>query len=345
MRIMMYALLFAGVLIAIAGGGCASVRGNIYPLPGSYPRESDLFARLKNISDAKPGLAVLRVIGFSGVQQLPVYALQIGRNSATRNVLIIGQHHGDEVLGVWLALELAQDMALLSGNTRKWDKILDEYRFWVVPTINPEGLRMVTEGTYQWKRKNNRDTDGNGKLDPRTDGVDLNRNYPVFWGDDPPVQQTSPYYKGERAFSEPEVQAVMNLAMNTPFELAIFYHSSASGAYSEKIFIPSNDPRDPNQKKQIEALLAWAKSYGGKVKKDYAKGTYEVGEVGGSRVGNARNYFFHTFGTNAFLVELGGIDPQGISVIHPHPHQAQKIVNRHRKALRELLLENIDQRN
>ena len=58
-------------------------------------------------------------------------------------------------------------------------------------------------------------------------------------------------------------------------------------------------------------------------------------------MGNARNFFFHTYGTNAFLVELGGINSLGISVIHPESSRAQKIVNRHRKAMRDILYENI----
>jgi len=341
MRLTHAIMMFAGLLIALSGGGCASAKGNVYPLPDAYPREKTLFARLKTITEYQPGLAILKVIGFSGTQQLPIYALEIGRNSATRNVLIIGQHHGDEVLGVWLALSLAQDMVGLSGSKRKWDRILDEYRFWVVPTINPEGLRMVTDGSFQWKRKNCRDTDGNGKAEPRTDGVDLNRNYPVFWGDDPPVPSTSPYYKGERAFSESEVQAVMNLAGKVRFELAVFYHSSASGAYSEKIFIPSYDPRDAIQSAKIEGVLNWATAYGRRVKKDYRKGRYDVGDAPGSKVGNARNYFFHTYGTNAFLVEMGGINSLGTSVVHPETNRAEKIINRHRKALREVLLDNL----
>ena len=88
-------------------------------------------------------------------------------------------------------------------------------------------------------------------------------------------------------------------------------------------------------------LLILDISYSRKVKKDYQKGTYEVGEAPGSKVGNARNFFFHTYGTNAFLVELGGINSLGISVIHPESSRAQKIVNRHRKAMRDILYENI----
>ena len=83
--------------------------------------------------------------------------------------------------------------------------------------------------------------------------------------------------------------------------------------------------------------MAFAKSYAALLKRDYHKGYYEVGEGNSSKVGNARNYFFHTHGTDAFLVELGGIDGRGISVIHRPERGVRKIVDKHVKALRKVL--------
>jgi predicted deacylase len=88
--------------------------------------------------------------------------------------LIIGQHHGDEVLGVELAVAFARELCE-KAQERRYKAILGQYQFWIIPTINPEGFRSVTSGEFAWKRKNNTDSNKNGKFDLRTDGVDLNR--------------------------------------------------------------------------------------------------------------------------------------------------------------------------
>lgn len=335
-RVKIPALLLA-LFTLLSSGACASVKGNVFPLGSSYLKEEQLYTRLKEVASINPGLAKLRVIGFSGTLEIPLYALEIGVSGAPRKILIIGQHHGDEVLGVQLSIALAEEILREWKRDGKWGQILEEFQFWIVPTINPEAWRSVSRGEFQWKRKNNRDTDKNKRFDLRTDGIDLNRNYPVFWADDPPVPTSSPYYKGERPASEPEVQAVMKLAETQKFDLAIFYHSSASGAYSEKIYLPAWVAGDKKQNARIEKLMAFARSYASLIKKDYLKGTYEVGEGNSSRVGNARNYFFHTHNTDAFLVELGGINSSGTSVIHPPEKTMHKIVEKHLKALRKAL--------
>ncbi len=324
------------LLLLAAGASCASTRGNVYPLPAGYLRQAELFARLQKLLEITPGLAKLHVIGFSGTENLPLYALEIGRKEASRAALIIGQHHGDEVLGLELSLAWAETLLRGSGSDKQIREILRQWRFWIVPTVNPEAWRVVSAGLLRNKRKNNRDTDGNGVLDLHTDGVDLNRNYPVFWDADLDLPTTHPNYKGSAPASEPEIQAVLALAQRQAFDLAIFYHSSASGAYSEKIFLPALRHGELGLRQKHSALRELALLYASQLKRDYQKGTYEVGSQPGSRVGNARNYFFHLQGTDAFLVELGGINSDGISVIHPPASRRDKILTRHVRALTRL---------
>lgn len=334
MNICPYLIILLLILLILLGS-CAASKGNVYPLARGYLQESELFPRLKALA-ADPGLAKLHILGFSSTENLPIYALNIGSAKAPRRVLIIGQHHGDEVLGLELTLLWARE---LIGNAKK-DKqvkaILEQCQFWLIPTLNPEGYRVVSQGLYQFKRKTNKDTDRNGKLDLRSDGVDLNRNYPVFWDEDQQLPPTHPNYKGSAPSSEAEVQAVIALAQKTPFDLAIFFHSSASGAYSEKIFVPAIDAANTKQKARLDALIALLTPYSKELKRDYARGHYQVGTQFSSRVGNARNYFFHIHGTGAFLVEIGGINQDGVSVIHPPAAKKDKILKMHVKALREL---------
>ncbi len=332
---------FAVLLFLLLPVACAVSKGNVYPLSSGYLREEGLFARLKALSELNPALVRLHIIGFSSTENLPLYLLWVGRAKAPRKVLIIGQHHGDEVLGLELSLAWAEELARRAAKDKKINSILDEYQFFILPTINPEGFRVVSSGKYQYKRKTNRDTNRNGILDLRTDGVDLNRNYPVFWDEDSPVAVTHPNYKGNAPASEEEVKAVIALAQQHRFEIGIFFHSSASGAYSEKIFLPAIDAGNQRQQERYERLLKFTSEYAKLLKRDYAKGHYEVSSGGSSRVGNARNYFFHMHDTDAFLVEIGGINASGISVIHPPSSKKDKIIAMHVNALRTILFKHI----
>ncbi len=324
-------LVFA-VLAFISLASCAMAKGNMYPLGSDYIRQEKLFDELSRIVSLNPEITQLRIIGFSGTEKLPIYALEIGTKSATHNELIIGQHHGDEVMGVNISTAFAEHLIVSYSKSGEYKKLLNQYRFWIVPSLNPEGFRIVSSGQFQFKRKNNTDTDGNQRLDLRTDGVDLNRNYPVFWDLDTDINVNSPFYKGREPVSESEIKAIIALAQQQNFEIGIFLHSSASGAFCEKVYLPARGNNSPlfNQTKVL------AQSYAASVKKDYAPGTYYVPDGLASEVGNARNFFFHSMGTMAFLVEVGGINSNGQSIIHPDNKMLGKIVKKHVHALDKL---------
>lgn len=308
---------------------CATVKGNVYPLDKEYLRAEELPAKLNKVAEINPNLVSLKIIGFSSNEKTPLYALEIGEKKAPKTALLIGQHHGDEVLGVNIATAFAEHIVREYPRNEAYRSLLAQYRLWIIPSINPEGFKIVGSGQFQFKRKNNTDTDVNKKLDLQTDGVDLNRNYPVFWDIDPDTNVSSQFYKGKEPMSESEIKAVVALAQQQNFELAVFLHSSASGAYSEKLYLPARGHGIPLFARNLEL----ARSYAQCVKRDYRKGTYSVHEGASSEVGNARNFFFHRMGTMAFLVEIGGINQYGQSVIHPEGSMLKQIVNKHVKAL------------
>ena len=328
-------LFLLSLLVFICLASCAPAKGNMYPLSGRYIREDKLFEELSRLSQLQPAVAKLRIIGFSSQESIPIYALELSTNKEAKQVLIIGQHHGDEVLGVNVATAFAEKLLSAYATNPATRKMLHDYSFWIVPTLNPEGFRIVSSGIYQFKRKNNSDTNANKKLDLRTDGVDLNRNYPVFWDIDPETNLNSPNYKGAEPASESEIRSIITLAQQHNFKIAIFFHSSASGAYSEKLYLPARGNNSP----LYQETSALAEQYAGSVKCDYCSGTYTVHNGTSSEVGNARNFFFHRLGTKAFLVEIGGVNKKGQSVIHPSDKMLAKIVQKHVRALTQLFLE------
>ena len=321
---------------------CAATVGNKYPLDAAYLRPEALDQEMQTLAQDPSGIAQLHLLGFSSAEELPIRALEIGNPQANRNVLIIGQHHGDEVIGVQIAMEFAHQLVASYRKSNDVTNILAQFRFWIIPTINPEGYREICSGAYQWKRKNNTDTDNNGFYDIRLDGVDLNRNYPIFWDLDTVIQPDNQNYKGSSAASEKEIQAVINLAESVPMEYAIFFHSSSTGIHSEKIFLPWHDADDASQNTAIEQLRKFADSYAALVPKDYKKGYYEVRSSYLSQVGNARNYFFLRHGTQAMLVETGGINRGGICVVHPEKKMLQMVVDKNVNAMLKVFRANLN---
>jgi len=324
-------LLWLLPILALLLVSCAYKGVNTFPLDQFYPQYDSILQDLNTISQRHPGLIKHRIIGFSSTEHLPIYAIQLGKGE--RQILIIGQHHGDEVLGVALSMYLAEHMTESYDADKRVKELLDEYTLWIIPTINPEGWRLVSSGITRDKRKNNRDTDGNKRLDLRTDGVDLNRNYPIFWDLDGESNTFSSYFKGSVPASESEVQSVITLGRKQDFELAIFYHSSAPGALNETIFLPAVDQPDSSFTRLQELADLYAQS----VPRDYQKGTYLLHRGSTSKVGNARNFFYHSLGVPAMLIEVGGVDRDDKSIIHPPARMLKRLQKRHYNAILKLL--------
>jgi hypothetical protein len=110
---------------------------------------------------------------------------------------------------------------------------------------------------YQWVfvRWEGTDSDSDGSLNEDwVGGVDLNRNYGYEW--DAACYSGSPYpwaedYRGPAPFSEPETQAMRDLALSNDFRYAISFHSG-----SESIGYPWGYTADPTPDDNIFRQVA-----------------------------------------------------------------------------------------
>jgi hypothetical protein len=110
-------------------------------------------------------------------------------------------------------------------------RLLRTNEVWFIPMMNPDGYdyTFTAKGTRLW-RKNLRDVNNDGVIDPANDGVDTNRNWPEKWNydlegaSDNPASET---YHGASPASEPEVQASRNLHQRLKPKFLIDYHSFA----------------------------------------------------------------------------------------------------------------------
>ena len=217
-------------------------------------------------------------IGVSTNENLPIYAVKLSVNANEEEdeprILILGQCHAEEILGVEMSMTLID--WLLHPRDTQWGNyelpmFMHNLEIWIVPTHNPEGLRVVhgyeENGTWiqdESYRKNKTDVNENGIFDfsafhengriagEDLDGVDLNRNYGLNWeggdslyiphpsgcSDNPNYSSNYDYYRGSEPFSESETQAIRDFVIDKQFLLSVAYHSSRSGCVSERVVYP-----------------------------------------------------------------------------------------------------------
>ena len=127
-------------------------------------------------------------------------------------------------------------------------------QLYILPVLNPDGLAYIESkeniGNYGddivLKRKNGRQF-VEAACRPRSQGVDLNRNYNVSWSDTLDVTDLDQFpcgetYRGAYPFSEPETRAMRDfvLAHRDSLKFVVSYHS-----YGNMLVIPYSGG-DPN---------------------------------------------------------------------------------------------------
>lgn len=151
-------------------------------------------------------IEVLATTGQGGV----ISAVQFGPPSAARQVVVIGQMHGDEPAGRRVVRELADRLA--AGLQLPADTAI-----WLVSTMNPDGARAGTRVNAA--------------------GVDLNRNFPQGWRQQGRATST---WSGPSAGSEAETVAMREfldrvkpaavLSFHQPFAVVDITHPGSRAA-------------------------------------------------------------------------------------------------------------------
>ncbi|MBP2474955.1 hypothetical protein JOF53_003827 [Crossiella equi] len=155
----------------------------------------------------------------------PWRGCELRPNSAKPRFLLVAQIHARELTTSEMVWRFVT--RLLDGNRTDAEvtALLRGTEVWVVPQINPDGIEVVQDGLTNvgtgfespaWQRKNVNATNGSATCPApwagSHTGIDLNRNFDARWGGvgtsgDP----CSAAYRGPKAASEPEVQALAGL--------------------------------------------------------------------------------------------------------------------------------------
>ena len=292
----------------------------------TFPEIQEFLDSLDQISDFN---SIYRVdtIGYSSQEQLPIFAVKISYNAEIKEdeprVLFIGQIHAEEILGVEAVLKLITEMLdPPPAELQHMDILKQNLETWIIPTLNPEGLNVVHDGLDVSFRKNKKDFSPEGPwpnnyfdYDPAIgediDGVDLNRNFDFNWVFGDTFMEPDPsdyaahydYYRGTAPWSEPEIRAVRDLALENDYVFSIAWHSSRSGSLSEKVY---NSWRWDGDKKTPDNTTI--KGIGDQIAelilKENSTDTYQS-LYGQTRNGKAHDWFYRATGCFQYLIECG----------------------------------------
>jgi protein MpaA len=116
----------------------------------------------------------------------PIVAYEVGDTDSPRRELVVGCIHGNEQAGVAVARRLEQSSP-------------PGIDLWIVPVLNPDGLRAHTRGNAH--------------------GVDLNRNFPWRWR---PLHGL--FYSGRAPLSEPESRIAFRLIRRLHPQVSVWFH-------------------------------------------------------------------------------------------------------------------------
>jgi hypothetical protein len=285
-------------------------------LDSEYTTYNELVVLLTNYENTYPDICRVYDIGDAwektvggadynlNYKDREIYALKISSNVVVDEdepaFLFIGCHHARETISVEVPLKIADYLLTNYSTVDTITKIVDNYQVWVVPMLNPDGHSIVADGDDVWWRKNARDNNGDHSYAKAGDGVDPNRNYAHHWGTTGTSHNPdSIVYCGTAPFSEPEVQALVNLAKEIRPVFSISYHS-----YGEQVLYPFGySERDAPDDYTLYTI---AKEVAGRIENDAGSGYYEP--IKSSSLycasGDSDDWLYAYIGTFPLTVEL-----------------------------------------
>ncbi len=188
-----------------------------------YLNYDELEGLLTDYAADYPDITELHDLGTTH-ENRTIWGIKISDNAETiedePSILIMGLHHAREIMSTEIAVDVVEQLTGYYGSDPDVDRWVEELQIWVVPMVNPDGSAYCWSDDMWWTKNRRENIDGSY-------GVDLDHNYPFQWGEcfgsssDP----ESAGYRGPEPGSEPEVQAIMNLASQYRFILALSYHS------------------------------------------------------------------------------------------------------------------------
>ena len=221
----------------------------------------------------------------SSVEGRPIPVISFG-DSRRPTVLLSALMHGIELVGGLALIEVARQLL-----ASEWP-----FHFVFMPIVNPDAVASNLHRLRQGRRASMR---------CNARGVDLNRNFAIL-NDRIPLHPfagsrwpRSYHYIGPRPFSEPETQAVAEVARASRPVVSLGFHSFGNMLLYPWAYTKETNPRDDAYRRLGEAFCAAQPTETYDLRR--ARGLYPT-------VGDMDDWLDAELGTMAYTLELGRLE-------------------------------------
>lgn len=278
-----------------------------YGSMNGYQTLDEIMAVLDDMHAKFPNLISARAVVSDTItthEGRPIWYVRISDNPEQDEpepaVLYTALHHAREPNSMSQMLFYMWYLLENYGVNDQIKQLVDHEALYFVPCVNPDGYAFNQftnpDGFGYWRKNRRKNADG-------TFGVDLNRNYGYFWGNDDIGSSGEPIsevYRGPAPFSEPETRMIRDFAIKHDFSFALHYHTSGNLLIYPWAY--SDSPAD-------SAFVKW--SLWLKRENNYRSGTASQ-TVGYQVNGDSNDWIHSNSGTYAYTPEVGttGFWPQ-----------------------------------
>lgn len=266
--------------------------------PAGYMTVEHVLSDMQAVASKHSQIARLVTIGKS-LEGRPIVAMRVTSRPDLKlpSLLVTSGQHARELPPVQISSRFMHLLTESYGTDPTVTKLVDTRDVWIVPVVNPDGRTHVEKGDGMW-RKNRRDN-GDG-----TRGVDTNRNADDHWSEGESYSG-SDAYRGSAPFSEPETQALRDLANQQKFAIALDFH-----CYGGMILWP---PGYTNGLSKDDAAF---RRIGTRMAKPIGYKAGTIAQTIYKSYGDMATWLYSTHGTLAYGIELndGRFNPPSTQV-------------------------------
>ncbi|KAL5242498.1 hypothetical protein ACI65C_009908 [Semiaphis heraclei] len=218
-----------------------------------YHKVDNIYKYIDFLSQEYPDIVEIETIGKSHENvPLRVIRIKLDQNATDKKAIWIdGGIHAREWIAVSSVLYLINELVY---NKDSLEPYMNNIEFHIIPILNPDGYKHSHEKERLW-RKNRNKSSANSCI-----GTDLNRNWDYHWGETGASKYScSEIYRGVKASSERETQAVVKYIMKNPnkFKGFLTFHS-----YGQYILYPwgyaKRVPSDHTEVHRVGQIMATA---------------------------------------------------------------------------------------
>ncbi|HWK30098.1 MAG TPA: M14 family zinc carboxypeptidase [Solirubrobacter sp.] len=228
-----------------------------------YRSYDDYNSDMQALAAANPSLVSYKLAPYKSIEGRDVHYVEITNNVTANDgkpvFYLQGAIHGNESAAAEDSMEFAIDIVNQAKANPKVKALLDHVRVIDVPLVNPDGYAQTPP-----RRAN---CDSATPLTPpltcptsRSQGVDLNRNYPLGWGSNIGVSFAQ---RGSGPGSEPEVKNTMDIIAHHQVTALITAHTNERAIFYPPFDLNAGDTPEVNTGYRALALAMLAATNNG----------------------------------------------------------------------------------